>query len=489
MTVREDVERGALPEHLPLIRKGKSSRNANGREVKSGASSSAGSDVFAILSTLVVALGPVSFGFSIGFSSPTQAGITSDLDLTISQFSLYGSVVNVGAMFGAITSGKIADRVGRKWALVVAAVPHLVGWAMTIFSTNIFVLDISRLLVGYGVGVISFAVPIYIAEIAPRHLRGGLGTMNQLAVTVGILLAYLGGLVLNWRELAAAGLIPCTLLLIGLIFIPESPRWLVKVGSRDQEAPGALQCLRGSDYDISSELKEMIDAVEEAKLQPASQFSDLFRRRLFRPLLAGVGLQLLQQFGGINAIMFYASEIFRSVGFTSPNAASLGIGVLQVVMTGVAAGIMDKAGRRLLLMVSAGGMAASCFLVGFSFYLKEHTNVMSSSSMGTYVSMLALTSLLVYIIAFSLGMGAIPWIVMSEIFPANVKGLAGSLATLANWFAAWTVTMVFNFMLQWSSVGSFWIFAGECALTVVFVALFVPETRGRTLEEIEASFQ
>lgn len=122
-------------------------------------------------------------------------------------------------------------------------------------------------------------------------------------------------------------------------------------------------------------------------------------------------------------------------------------------------------------------------------FVQAHTDVISNPDMGTFVNILALTSLLSYIVAFSLGMGAIPWIVMSEIFPANVKGLAGSLATLANWFAAWSVTMVFNFMLQWSSAGSFWIFAGECALTVVFVALFVPETRGRTLEEIEASFQ
>jgi SP family sugar porter-like MFS transporter len=176
-------------------------------------------------------------------------------------------------------------------------------------------------------------------------------------------------------------------------------------------------------------------------------------------------------------------------GVSNPNVASLVLGTLQVVLTLGAAGLMDKAGRRILLMISAGGMGLSNFLVAFSFYARSVQPEQMSPAFSTFISILALVSLLAYIASFSLGMGAIPWIIMSEIFPAYVKGVAGSVATLVNWFSAYIVTMIFNYMLLWSAAGSFWIFAGECLLTIVFVALYVPETRGRTLEQIEASFK
>ncbi|KAJ7558999.1 hypothetical protein O6H91_04G065100 [Diphasiastrum complanatum] len=456
------------------------------RETVKDEESPKSASVFVLICTLVVALGPISSGFSLGYSSPTQVEMMGDLKLDLSQFSLFGSLVNVGAMMGAIISGRIADRLGRKGALVVAAVPHILGWLHVIFAKDVFVLCTGRFLLGFGVGVLSFTVPIYIAEIAPRHLRGSLGAMNQLAVTIGILLAYLGGLALSWRILAAAGTIPCGALLLGLCFIPESPRWLAKVGNEDYLV-ASLKAIRGKDYDISDELEEIKRAVEESSKEHLSAtLLDLCNRSLLRPLLVGIGLQVLQQLSGINAIMFYASAIFKAAGFSSADLASIGLGVLQVAITGVAAGLMDRAGRRLLLMVSAGGMAVSCFLVGFSFYMQDH--IIPMSQMETFVSILALTSLLVYIASFSLGIGPVPWIIMSEVFPARVKGLAGSLATLVNWFCAWIVTMTFNLLLAWSSTGSFFIFSGVCAFTVVFVALYVPETRGKTLEEIEDFF-
>ncbi|KAL2653494.1 hypothetical protein R1flu_021622 [Riccia fluitans] len=462
------------------------SKHSSGSGGKKGGTKHPGSAAYAIACTALVALGPISFGFSIGYSSPTQEAIIKSLNLDLSQFSMFGSLVNVGAMVGAVLSGKIADYCGRKGALVAASIPHLLGWILTVFAQDVMMLYIARILVGLGVGIISFAVPIYIAEIAPRQLRGTLGTANQLAVTIGIVLSYFAGLFLQWRYLAAAGMIPCSLLLIGLFFIPESPRWLGKSG-HNEELTAALQALRGKDADISSELNDINSAVEESKLQPEAGIGDLFDRRLSRPLLIAVGLSVLQQFSGINAIMFYAGAIFKSAGFSNSDVASLGLGSIQVFMTAVAASLMDKAGRRLLLMISAGGLAVSSFLVGFAFYLQAQ--LPHPSHMDTFVSMLSLISMLVYIISFSLGMGAIPWILMSEVLPSHVRGVAGSLATLANWGSAWAVTMTFNLMLEWSAAGSFWVFAGECAFTVVFVALIVPETRGRTLEEIEALFK
>ncbi|XP_024534160.1 sugar transporter ERD6-like 4 [Selaginella moellendorffii] len=444
------------------------------------------SSVIPTLFTLVVVLGTLSLGIALGYTSPTQADIIHDLHLSLSQYSFFGSLVNLGCMVGAVSSGRIADSLGRKGALVAAAIPNLVGWIMVAMAKDLQFLYIGRFLKGLGGGIVSFTVPTYIAEVSPKHMRGTLGAMHQLAVTVGIMMAYMGGLFFQWRMLALIATIPGALLLIGLCFIIETPRWLGNA-DRNKDLATALQRLRGKDYNISSELSEIQNAAEVSRLQPSVLVTELFQWRLFRPLLAGIGVMALQQFSGINGIMLYAGEIFSTVGFKSPNAASLLLAMLQVAVTLTSAGLMEKAGRRLLLLLSSGGMALSAFLVGFSFFLRNIKN--PSPEMDTFINVLALCSLLFYVVSFSFGLGAIPWVIMSEIFPSRVKGLAGSLATLVNWSCAWAVTLTFNFLLNWTSYGCFWLYASICLATVIFVALFVPETRGRTLEQIEASFK
>lgn len=195
---------------------------------------------------------------------------------------------------------------------------------------------------------------------------------------------------------------------------------------------------------------------------------------------------VFQQLGGINAVMFYASEIFKDAGFDSSHVASVSVAALQVPMTAVGALLMDKCGRRPLLMVSAAGMSLGCFLVGMAFYIRGHEN---GTHLAVLVTILALGGLLGYIATFALGMGGIPWIIMSEIFPINMKGIAGSLVTLVCWFGSWVITVSFNVLLAWSAAGSFFIFAGISASAVLFVAYLLPETKGQTLEEIQSSFE
>ncbi|KAL3508018.1 hypothetical protein ACH5RR_033400 [Cinchona calisaya] len=480
-----DIENGIGHDVLeelekPFIQHAKIVDSARDSSSSEAAAEENGSIAMVLLTTLVAVCGSFEFGSCVGYSAPTQSAIRKDLNLTLAEYSMFGSILTIGAMIGAITSGRIADCIGRKGAMRISAGFCIGGWLAVYFSMGALTLDIGRFCTGYGIGIFSYVVPVFIAEIAPKNLRGGLATLNQLMIVCGSSVALLLGTVISWQSLALTGILPCIFVFVGLFFIPESPRWLANIG-REKDFLDALRRLRGKDMDITHEAAEIEAYNITLQSLPKSRILDLFNSRYIRSVIIGVGLMVFQQFIGINGISFYASETFEEAGLSSGKIGTVAYAIIQVLVTVIGVFLMDKSGRRPLLMVSASGTFLGCFLTGASFFLKGQNLLLE------LVPLLAVLGVLIYIAAFSIGMGAVPWVIMSEIFPINVKGAAGSLVVLVNWMGAWAVSFTFNFLMSWSSTGTFWTYAGFCALTVLFVAKVVPETKGKALEEIQAS--
>ncbi|KAL5061038.1 hypothetical protein RYX36_032642 [Vicia faba] len=449
-----------------------------GQKQKQNATSSVPSPALT-LTTLVAVFGSYVFGTAVGYSSPTQSRIMIDLNLGVAQFSIFGSILTIGAMIGAIVSGTIADYAGRRIAMGFSQLFCILGWLAITIAEDAWWLYIGRVLVGSGIGLLSYVVPVYIAEITPKNLRGRFTALHQLMISCGISLTYLIGAFVHWRILALIGVVPCLIQLLGLPFIPDSPRWLAKVG-RWKESDSSLQCLRGKNVDVYKEANEIRDYTDTLQQQTEASIIGLFQLQYLKSLTVGLGLMILQQFGGINSIVFYANSIFTSAGF-SESIGTIAMVAVKIPMTILGVFLLDKSGRRPLLLLSAVGTCLGCFLVALSFFLQDIHKWKEVSPI------LALVGVLIYVGFFSLGMGAIPWVIMSEIFPINVKGSAGSLVTLVNWLCSWIVSYAFNFLMTWSSTGTFLGFAVVCGFNVIFIAKVVPETKGRTLEEIQAS--
>ncbi|XP_051835633.1 solute carrier family 2, facilitated glucose transporter member 8 isoform X2 [Antechinus flavipes] len=450
------------------------------------------------LAAFAATLGALSFGFVLGYSSPAIPSLRRvgpvNLQLDKDQASWFGSLVTVGGTAGGIVGGLLLDKAGRKLSLMLSTVPFVGGFALIIGSQNIWMLYGGRILNGLAGGIVSLVVPVYVAEISYPEIRGRLGSCGQVMLAMGIFGAYAAGLGLEWCWLAVLGCVPPFFLLLLMCFMPETPRFLM-IKHKQKEAKAAMKFLWGIDHE---------QEVEEKKYNHEDQGFHLAKLKnpaIYKPFLIGVMLMFFQQFSGINAMMFYAETIFEQANFKDSSLASVIVGVLQVVFTAIVALLVDKAGRKLLLVISGTTMSLSCIILGVYFKISLPSLNNSSNSDLTYLNpesvqtssglpWLAVFSVGFFLAGFSLGWGPIPWLLMSEIFPLQVKGLGSGVCVFSGWMMAFLVTKEFsNLMDILTPYGTFWLFSAFCILNIVFTLLCVPETKGKTLEQIEAHFQ
>ncbi|XP_007423249.1 solute carrier family 2, facilitated glucose transporter member 8 isoform X1 [Python bivittatus] len=455
------------------------------------------------LATFAAVLGPLSFGFVLGYSSPAIPSLkrsnNPELTLDETQASWFGSVVTLGAVAGGTLGGYAVDKIGRKLSLMLCAIPYVFGFMIIISAQNIWMLYLGRLLNGLASGVTSLVVPVYISETSHSKIRGVLGSCVQLMVVIGILGAYLAGMVLEWRWLAVLCSIPPCFMLGLMAFMPETPRFLLHQ-NQQPEAIAALQFLRGPLVDHEWECQEIEANASEQEELSIAEFKN---PAIYKPFLIGVAMMFFQQASGINALMFYAETIFEEANFKNSSAAPVIVGSIQVFFTATAALIIDRTGRKILLIVSGLIMAASATVFGIYFritlpspsnssHLRLLNTPVNTSFMdeGHSLAWLAVLSMSFFIVGFSLGWGPIPWLVMSEIFPLRARGVASGACVLTNWLMAFLVTKEFHdLMVLLTPSGTFWLFSSTCLLNVVFTIICVPETKGKSLEEIEAYFR
>jgi len=513
--------------------------------------------LYSVIISLIVALG----GFLLGFDSAVISGATPfykvsfglDTGSWLIGFSV-GSII-LGAIFGNIIAGSLADRYGRKKILIFTAVLFAYCAGGTALSHNVIFFISARIIGGIGVGMAILIAPMYIAEIAPRKLRGTLVTFNQLNIVLGISIAYFSNYFLQqgiddpdmkWRWMLGVGLIPAMLYFIFLFFVPRSPRWLMQKGL-DKEAMNVLEKVNGKDQ-AAIEFKEIRASLNKDINSEKSSFKEVFSKRMKTVLIIGLGIAFFQQITGINAIFYYAPMIFEMAGGGKDAAfmQAIIIGLTNVAMTIVAMFLIDRLGRKPLLIIGSIGITISLFITGFSFGNAKYSindasleNIKTEIEAGihpqkalpvlaeldklkdkVYITEVAffdevkagigqenynlykelilkhsinirsiwvLIGLIMYVASFAISLGPVMWALLSEIFPNKLRGLAISIVGFWNSIVSFSVASVFPMELEFlGSATTFYLFAGFGFLTLLFVLRYVPETKGKSLEEIES---
>src|SRR5580700_131532 len=446
----------------------------------STASVGSGSRAFVYLAASFAGLGGLLFGYDTGVISGAELFFKNDFSLSVFSLEVIVSLGLAGAAIGALGGGRLADLFGRRTLLIATAAIFAVGAIVCAAATSPGMLILGRVIVGLGIGLSSSTVPVYISEVAPADARGWTVSLFQLAITIGILLAYVVDYafanVQGWRWMFGLSVVPASIFAIGMVYLPESARWLAKRGYHDR-ARAVLARIRDTS-EIDAELQEIEQTL--ARSETHGNWRDLLNPVLRPALIVGIGLAVFQQITGINTVIYYAPMIIQSAGISSASGAILttaGIGVVNVLMTIVAMWLIDRRGRRPLLLTGIAGMAVTLGLLGYVFRVSHQSAGMA---------WLAVISMMAYVGSFAISLGPIFWLLIAEIYPLKIRNSAEGVAATFNWGANLVVTLTFLTLVEKLGPSQTFWFYGVCAIAAgIFSYYFVPETKGRTLEDIE----
>ncbi|RVW32356.1 Plastidic glucose transporter 4 [Vitis vinifera] len=480
----------------------------------------------------VACLGAILFGYHLGVVNGALEYLSKDLGIAENAV-LQGNTLLAGATLGSFTGGALADKFGRTRTFQLDAIPLAVGAFLCATAQSVQTMIIGRLLAGIGIGISSALVPLYISEISPTEIRGALGSVNQLFICIGILAALVAGLPLArnplwysschisfaisicrkkafgslardkdmggfrlespgapfslplgqrrlfviarmWRTMFGVAVVPSILLALGMAFSPESPRWLFQQG-KISEAEKSIKTLNGKER-VAEVMNDLREGLQGSSEQEAGWF-DLFSGRYWKVVSVGAALFLFQQLAGINAVVYYSTSVFRSAGIASDVAASALVGASNVFGTAIASSLMDRQGRKSLLITSFAGMAASMMLLSFSF---------TWSALAPYSGTLAVLGTVLYVLSFSLGAGPVPALLLPEIFASRIRAKAVALSLGMHWISNFVIGLYFLSVVNKFGISTVYLgFSAVCLLAVLYIAGNVVETKGRSLEEIE----
>jgi MFS transporter, SP family, galactose:H+ symporter len=426
---------------------------------------------YLVFVALIASLGAFLFGYHTAIISGAVLFITEQFDLSIFEQEILVSSLLIGAVVGALSGGFLADLIGRKRTLQCTVALFLIATFILVNGMSFGYLLVGRIVAGGAIGIASLVVPLYIAEIAPYEVRGTLVSINQLMITLGIVgaywIAYIYAHPLAWRMMFEVSYVPAIVLLVGTFFIPETPSWL-----RTQEASDEAQRVL---HQLHRSLRMEHPPVLEKRHTP---FRSIFEPSIRTPVLIGIGISIFQQITGINTVIYYAPRIFQYAGFASAETAILAtvwVGAVNVVMTVVGLVLVDRVGRRVLALLGLGGMAFFLALLGVFFLIHSDQT-----------GWIAVIALLGYIACFAPGLGIVTWLLIAEIYPLGIRGRAMSIASFTNWGANYVVSLTFLTLVELLTIGgTYLLYTLICLFGLLFIWKRVPETKGKTFEEIE----
>ncbi|HTN06193.1 sugar porter family MFS transporter [Agriterribacter sp.] len=447
---------------------------------------SEGNTKYVYFVSIVAAVGGLLFGYDTAVIAGAIGFLQTKFELSPAMTGWAASSAIWGCVFGAVFAGHLSDRFGRKKILLLTAVLFAGSSIASALPENLTQFVLARFIGGLGVGAASILSPLYISEISPARIRGTLVTLYQVAIVVGINLIYIINYFIagmgdetwnvntGWRYMMGSEVVPSAIFFFLLLVVPESPRWLAKKG-KEKSAAGILNKINGETRGTEI-LREINETLHEEK----GTFAELFKPGLKKAMIIGMMLAVFSQITGINSIIYYAPEIFKSAGFGTESAflQTVIIGLIITLFTFVAVVLIDRVGRRKLLLWGVSGMAVSLLSIGLVYHFEW--------TIGPWL----LISILGFIACFGASLGPIPWVIMSEIFPNKTRGLAMSVSVLLLWLSIVAITQFFPMLME--AIGgayTYWLFMGNAILLLIFIWKELPETKGKSLEAIEKNWK